>query len=171
MFFKYYRAKLSFLFYIFIVLFILFFIVFAIRQRGYFVTYQGSNSMPKGFYLVRPVHHLTRGNWVVFYPPNKTKAFLLKEQWLPRSGLMMKIVKGIPGDYVCKKNGWLWTSTQKIAPIYREYAPGKLLPNQPFCGRLRANQYLLMSTHIKRSFDGRYFGPVNKKNIIGIVSH
>lgn len=138
-----------------------------IKNAGYLLTYQGTTSMRKGFYLVSPNKHFHRGDIVLFKPPKKILAFLLQKKWLPKSGLMLKYVIGIPGDYVCQNKKWIYLNHHQIAPIFCEYSLGKQLPNNHFCGKLAQHQYLLMSTRLKRSFDGRYFGPVSDDKIIG----
>lgn len=143
-------------------------IIFWIKSQGYFITYQVTPSMQQGFYLVKPLNgKIKRGEIVIFTPPPKTLNFLQNHHWLPNDDLMLKHVFGIPGDKVWQKSGFVWINNTKIAPVYKFYAKGKLLPNSNFCGVLDNSEYLLMSTKIKRSFDGRYFGPVNRKKIIG----
>ncbi|MGD9153313.1 MAG: signal peptidase I [Gammaproteobacteria bacterium] len=138
-----------------------------LKKRGFLLTYQVTASMPKGFYFIKPSQHFHRRDIVLFKPPEKFLHFLLQKKWLPKNGLMLKYVVGIPGDYVCQNKKWIYINNQKIAPIYQEYKPGKKLPNNCFCGKLKKHQYLLMSTKLKNSFDGRYFGPVNDDRIIG----
>lgn len=138
-----------------------------IKNAGYLLTYQVTTSMPKGFYWINPSKHLHRDDIVLFRPPKKFLAFLLQKKWLPKNGLMLKYVIGVPGDYVYQNKKWIYINHHQIAPIFYEYAPGEKLPNNHFCGKLVQHQYLLMSTRLKRSFDGRYFGPVSDNKIIG----
>lgn len=142
-------------------------IVFFIRFAGFGLTYQVSTSMPKGFYFIRPAHHLYRGEVVVFKPPTRMQRLLLKHHWAPESGVLMKHVMAVPGDQVCYRSKSLWINNQRTAPIYHFYAPGKRLPQYHFCEKLKPDQYLLISTKVKESFDSRYFGPINRKKIIG----
>ena len=73
----------------------------------------------------------------------------------------------MPGDYVCKQNGMVWINHKIALKVYNYYAPNKLLPSMSFCSTLAPHQYFLASTHIARSFDGRYFGPINRAHIVG----
>ena len=123
--------------------------------------------MQKGFYFVRPVKHLMRNEIVIFYPPKKAKQLLIKNNWSPKSGLLIKHVMAIPDDTVCYQRNSLWINHKNIAPIYHFYAKGKRLPQYHFCGRLPKDEYLLISTKVKKSFDSRYFGPINKRMILG----
>lgn len=138
-----------------------------IRELGYGITYQATPSMPKGFYLIEPAKTIKKGDIVIFRPPKSTLNFLLKHKWIPNSGLLMKHIVAVFGDKVVEQKGTIWINNQKTGPVYKYYAPGKILPNSNFQGVLQPHQYLLMSTRIKRSFDGRYFGPVSGKDIVG----
>lgn len=137
---------------------------------GYGVTYQVSASMPKGFYLVRPVSRLYRGEVVLFKPPVAIQRFLIRHHWLPDSGVMMKHIAAMPGDFVCYHHARLITNHQTVLPIMQFYAPSKRLPHYHFCGRLGANQYLLISRRVARSFDGRYFGPTYRDQILSTAT-
>ena len=139
------------------------------KHLGYGLTYQVSISMPKGFYLIVPAKHIKRNDVVIFYPPPKIKTFLVQHKWIPNSAIMMKHVIGMPGDMVCKKNNALFVNNKYFGPVLTYYAPHKKLPNEPFCGKLKKQEYLLLSARIKRSFDCRYFGPVKRQQIIGKV--
>lgn len=140
---------------------------YLIRYFGYGVSYQVSPSMPEGFYFIEPAKNLKRNDIVIFYPPKNIKKFLLEHHWIPHDGLLMKYVVGVPGDWVCKKGNVIWINHKRIANVYRFYATNKLLPNWKFCVTLKHNQFLLMSTRVERSFDGRYFGPTSRQYIIG----
>ncbi|OGT21408.1 MAG: signal peptidase I [Gammaproteobacteria bacterium RIFCSPHIGHO2_02_FULL_42_13] len=138
-----------------------------LKELGYSIVYQGSTSMPKGFYWVSPVKQLNKGDIVVFNPPEATEKFLWKRHWLPEGASMMKHVEAVPGDMVCKSKGAIWINEKRFAQVYRFYTLGKRLPGLSFCEKLGMDEYLLMSTDIARSFDGRYFGPVKKSDIKG----
>lgn len=141
--------------------------VHIIATHGYHLTYSNSISMPKGFYLIVPATILHRNDVVEFLPPQQAQEYLATKHWAPNNGHLLKHVMGIPGDWVCNSNNAVWINNQKIGPIFQFYAPNKPLPQNHFCGKLKINQYLLLSDKIARSFDGRYFGPITKDQIIG----
>lgn len=141
---------------------------FALKS-GYHLTYSVSRSVPKNIYLVMPSREFKRGDLVQFIPPEPFKKFLLTKHWLPQSGLMLKYVYAVPGDFVCNENHVVMVNKRKVGPVYTFYNKKNKLPQTKFCGKLTDNQYLLMSTCVKRSYDGRYFGPVRKTNIVGKV--
>ena len=152
---------------VFFILIIITLIVSILKSRGYWITYQVTPSMPKGFYFVRPVKQLQSGNIAVFSPPSAILKLMLKHHWIPDDGLMMKYVFAVPGDNVCLREHQVWINGRVMAKIFQDYEPGKSLPHAHFCGQLAKGQYLLMSTQVAHSFDGRYFGPIDEQNIVG----
>lgn len=79
----------------------------------------------------------------------------------------MKYAMGIPHDYACNSNDKIIINHKIIGGIKKYYSPKKILPKRIYCARLKDDQYLLLNTAIPRSFDGRYFGPIDQENIIG----
>ena len=142
-------------------------LVVTLKKSGYGITYSKSKSMPQGWYLIVSAKNLQRNDIVVFLPPKNTRDFLSQKHWGPKSNLLLKHVMGMPGDLVCNRNHYLWINQQKIAPLLVFYAPHKKLPQNDFCRKLANDEYLLLSTKITRSFDGRYFGPIKRENIMG----
>lgn len=146
---------------------VLFVAVSVLKHFGYGISYQFSRSMPEGFYLYSPLtHQIHRNEIVLFRPPAWVDAYLINHGWLHQHMLMMKQVMALPGDHFCIRNHAVYINGDKIAPVLSDYAPGKPLPKLHYCQVVPANQYVLMSTHINRSFDARYFGPINRHHII-----
>jgi conjugative transfer signal peptidase TraF len=142
-------------------------VVGAIKKSGHHVTYSATPSMPRGFYLVVPTKKIERQDVVEFVPPLTVLDFVKERHWIPRSGSVIKYVFAIPGDDVCVRNKAIWVNGKKIGIVYQSYAFGKLLPQTKICGKLKNDQYLLLSTKSKRSFDGRYFGAISSRRILG----
>lgn len=142
-------------------------IVNIIKVAGYHVTYSATTSMPRGFYLVVPIKKIMRYDIVEFTPPKVILDFVRNLHWIPESGLVIKYVFGMPGDDVCVHDEAIWINGNKIGRVYRTYAFEKLLPQTKICGKLENDQYLLLSTKRERSFDGRYFGAISSRNILG----
>lgn len=146
-------------------------VVHLIRGQGYWLTYQVTPSMPKGWYWVTPPHFpLKRHAIVVFKPPRPAKQFLIKQGWLPQQGYMMKYVIGVPGDHACNQHGVIKLNNKLLGPV-KQFSPQKhiRLWSRSFCGVIRPHHYLLMHPHKKHSYDGRYFGPVAQKHIVGVA--
>lgn len=154
------------LFFALILIFIIAIFVFVLKKLSYGISYQKSASMPKGIYLMLPAKEINRGDLVIFYPPKKAADFAHKNHWLPDSNILLKQVFGIPNDFVCNYHQVIEINGKILGKVYDFYAPGKKMPHRQFCAKLKDEQYLLLSTYIDRSYDGRYFGPVLRQQII-----
>jgi len=141
--------------------------ILVLKHLGFGLVYNASKSMSRGVYVVIPAKKIQRNDIVVFYPPFTTQQFLSMQHWGPGNHLLMKHVLGLPGDWVCKRKNTLWINQNKVANVLVFYATNKKIPQVDFCGYLTVDQYLLLSTNSERSFDGRYFGPVQRQNIKG----
>jgi len=118
------------------------------------------NKIPWGHYIfqLEPVH---RGDVVVFvFPPDPTKDFI-------------KRVVGVPGDTIEVKNGKLYRNG---APADDPHAHFELTPDQrqqnsprDYFGPLKVpvGQYLMMGDNRDRSYDGRFWGLVDRDEIQG----
>lgn len=124
--------------------------------------------MPEGWYVIKPITKpIIRNEILVFTPPAKGMKYLEQHKWLHKDTWVMKEAFGIPGDNVCLKNNTVFINSHPIAKTLTTYKPGHLLPKLSLCRKLGFNEYMMMSTHIKRSFDSRYFGPVKRSEIYG----
>jgi conjugative transfer signal peptidase TraF len=154
------------------ILIILFFLVlgllvYGFRFLGYHITYQATPSVPKGFYVIKPVQKISRGDLVVFLPLASVQDFMQQHHWIPDSGWLMKVVSAVPGDEICRRHDRFWVNGVEVAQVFHFYAPGKKLPQYYFCGRVPKDQYFLLGPQHPHSFDSRYFGFVSRSQIIG----
>lgn len=137
------------------------------KTLGYGLSYQGSISMPQGWYWLKPIAlPLAHKTIVVFHPDDATRHYLLAHKWLRPRVVLMKYVFAGPGDDVCIKQHTVWINGNKTVDVLANYAVGKPLPQLVFCRALGGDEYWLMSDKIVNSFDSRYFGPVKINNII-----
>jgi conjugative transfer signal peptidase TraF len=137
-----------------------------LKYGGYGLTYQFSASMPEGWYWLSPVGQLERGDTVTFMPPPATAALMVKRQWLGPDMAMMKHIKAMPGDFVCRQDNALYINNHYVGAIAKVDEQGRPLPQLHYCQALPSHQYMLMSTRVPNSFDSRYFGPVDRNRII-----
>ena len=136
-----------------------------LHQKGYGLSYQVSSSMPKGWYLQRPIVHLQRGDWIFLTPPHFARDYLHKNHWLPDSGILLKSLQGMPGDWVCQEPPHLWINQKIRATLLSRDVHQQPIVKRPFCRRLHANEYLVLGISDSRSYDGRYFGPIDRAQI------
>lgn len=141
-----------------------------------------TNSLPRGMYWVvaKPPE---RGDIVTFWPSDRAEMQLARERgYIPHGvynqtggvgyGLLMKRYLGLPGDVVSVTdegiviNGVFVPNTKPL-PCDNIGAP---LPRLRFIGyTLKENEVLFVSNHLPRSYDARYFGVQETRQIVEVV--
>lgn len=131
--------------------------------HGYGFSYQNTASMPEGWYVLTPApKQLQRGTIVLFHVDNHWRHYLRQHHWIQKDDQLMKHVAAVPGDYVCVRDHTVYINNKSIAKQALTYKPGKPLPQWHYCAFVSAHHYLLLSTYNAHSFDGRYFGLVDR---------
>ena len=55
--------------------------------------------------------------------------------------------------------------------ILRQDVLGGDMPQKSGCHVLKAGEFLIISPDVQTGFDSRYFGPVSRENILGVVQY
>jgi len=135
-------------------------------QRRPRLVWNATASVPIGLYSVSPATRIGAGDLVIARPPAAVTALAAQRRYLPAGVPLVKRVTALPGDRVCAVGDRLFTPHGPVAHRLRHDGAGRWLPWWSGCGRLAAGRYLLMSD-VPGSFDGRYFGPSDRSEIIG----
>ncbi len=114
------------------------------------VLYNGSDSMPKGFYRV------------ISKPVRKGDIVLVRLS----GALLIKRLSAEEGDVVCREDSQVTINGRVVAKALRYDGRGKALPVWQGCRVLKAHEVFVLGEHPK-SFDSRYFGVVQREDIIG----
>jgi type IV secretory pathway protease TraF len=106
---------------------------------------------------------------VVATPPPAARKLAAERHYLPADVPLIKRVAAAEGDKVCAAGAWLEVNDRPA--VLRRAADrfGRRLPWWRGCERLAAGQVLLLAPSAE-SFDGRYFGPIDRSRIIGKAS-
>ena len=106
------------------------------------------------------------------YQRGNTIAFYGKSYGIPQ--VMIKRVVAIPGDTVYIKDGILYINGEaEPFSLYNCKTDFPLIESAGITEReitLQENEYFVLGDNRNNSYDSREFGPVLKKNIIGIVN-
>ena len=83
----------------------------------------------------------------------------------------VKRVVGLPGESLCFKNGRLLVNDQELDEPYlpagtRTFTPEKIQDELVVCGK---DRYFILGDNRNNSFDSRFYGPIPRQNILGIV--
>ena len=127
--------------------------------------YNASASTPIGFYWLdnRPFE---RGDYVLVRVPDRVRNLVMERRYLPPDVLLLKRVVGMNGDQICRQSDEITVNGSVVASAKRRDGQGREMPDWHGCHILTEHTVFLLQDH-PQSFDGRYFGPVDRRLIIG----
>lgn len=130
--------------------------------------YNASASAPIGFYRVTPASSLKRGAFAVVPTPPSFRMMAAKRHYLPFNVPLIKRIIALSGDEVCRHGKVILVNQKLVATALTKDSQGRVLPVWQGCIILDDNQFFALMDR-PDSFDGRYFGPLNTADIIGIA--
>lgn len=129
--------------------------------------WNASASMAIGLYLVAPSGPARRGDVVIVALPRDASALAAKRGYLPARVPAIKRIAAVAGDEVCARGDQLFVNGRIVAARLRADAQGRPLQQWRACRRL--GDEILVLGDGRRSFDGRYFGPIARDAVIGLA--
>jgi conjugative transfer signal peptidase TraF len=140
--------------------------VLAVRTLPYYLNL--SDSEPRGIYQLRPFDgHLIPGELIIMEVPVQARPYVYGRGWLPKDGLLLKNVGAVPGDQVMISIDGIMINQKYTGPVFTRDSQGKPLPEIRGSFRVPPGSFLPLATAVPNSFDGRYFGPVPQRLIVG----
>ena len=137
-----------------------------VSSRKIFV-WNSTASMPEGLYYLTHKDTINCGDIVYFPIPDNVRGLVIDERkWLDKDCCLMKRVAAVENDFVCV-NGASLQIRYITGPVSSLDSLGRTLPSISFCGHLGKGQLFVGDISNPRSFDSRYFGPVNIDQVIG----
>jgi conjugative transfer signal peptidase TraF len=128
--------------------------------------WNASASTPRGLYRVDPGASFQRGDSVAASLAEPYRSIAARRGYLPSGVPLVKRIVAVPGDRVCAQ-GAMVSINGKMAAVRNSLdALGRALPAWSGCRDLGAAEYLVLGES-PWSFDGRYFGATDKRDIIG----
>lgn len=127
--------------------------------------YNASASAPVGLYWLddRPVE---RGDYVLVRVPERVRALVVERGYLPPDVPLLKRVAGVDGDRLCRHRDRISVNGSPVATAKKRDGEGRDMPAWQGCRILIEQTLFLLQDH-PHSFDGRYFGPMDRCLIIG----
>jgi len=129
--------------------------------------WNASASVPEGLYRVRASANVRRGDLVALRPSPSLSVLMARRHYLPLGLPLLKHVAGLPGDRVCRHEQRVTVNGEAVGDALIRDRRGHPLPRWQGCRRLAVGQLFVMNSTVRDSFDGRYFGPVDRAQIIG----
>lgn len=127
-----------------------------------------SPSAPAGLYSVGDRSGIATGDMVAARVPERWRHFAGRRRYIPVNVPLVKRVSAEPGDTVCALGQEIFVNGRWIAERRRHDGMARPMPWWTGCVALRQGALFLLMNH-PASFDGRYFGPTARGDIIGEV--
>lgn len=125
-------------------------------------------SIPVGLYGVSQ-RQPAKGDLIAISPTGSTRQKLDAYDVLPAGKVLLKQLKAVGGDNVCRIGASVTINGAEAATARLRSRDGQELPVWSGCRVLGADEILVLAPH-PLSFDGRYFGPINAGQIIGVAT-
>jgi conjugative transfer signal peptidase TraF len=129
--------------------------------------WNASASVPIGFYRVEPIDHLAVTNLVVAMPPNSLAIVFAARGYLPLGVPLIKRILALRGQSVCRNDLAISVDGIEMGMAFAHDRRGRELPVWHGCRAIAQDEVFLMNWDEPASFDGRYFGPIPLRAIIG----
>lgn len=145
-------------------------VLVAVSATGFLskrIIWNASPSVPIGLYRVK-YNTPKLGDIVLVELPEPFKTLADQHGYLPKNVPALKRIRAVSGDAICRLNRKILINGKDVSMAQLNDFRGLKLPEWHGCKTLKADEVFLLTNHPK-SFDGRYFGPVDRKFIIGIA--
>src|SRR5262249_23040490 len=129
--------------------------------------WNASESVPVGLYSVEAADQLAVTNLAVAMPPNSLAAFLAERGYAPLGVPLIKRILALRGQSVCRGGRVISVDGIAIGIALTHDRQGRPLPVWQGCRAIAQDEVFLMNWDEPASFDGRYFGPIQLRTIIG----
>ena len=131
------------------------------------IVYNPSDSVPRGWYRIRPADSLQLGSIVLARPPASAAALAAQRGYLPSGIPLLKRIAALSPQRVCVDGATVRFDDVPVAVVMRSDGRGRPLLAWQQCRRLAHGELFLMSNTHPASFDSRYFGPIRASDVIG----
>lgn len=130
------------------------------------LVWNASASAPTGLYWVSHAAP-SRGDFVLAALPPDARRLSAERGYLPDGVPLVKRVAALGGDAVCAVDNAISVNGRVVAKRLAHDRLGRPLPHWTGCRVLADDQLFLLMAGVSGSFDGRYFGPVQRAAVIG----
>ncbi|ARS28755.1 S26 family signal peptidase [Sphingomonas sp. KC8] len=130
------------------------------------LVWNASASAPVGLYAVTPGVSAEPGDMVIARIPDRFRLLAASRHYIPINVPLVKRVVAYAGDEVCALGQEIFINGRWIAERRLADGHGRPMPMWSGCIRLHGRQLFLLMDN-PASFDGRYFGATEARDIIG----
>lgn len=131
------------------------------------LVWNASASVPIGLYAIEPIDRLEVTQLVLARPPEPLAAFLSDSGYVGIGVPLLKRIAALPGQTICRDGLALIVDGATWATARERDRLGRPLPRWSGCRTLIDGEVFLMNWDEPSSLDGRYFGPLPARSIVG----
>jgi len=124
-------------------------------------------SVPTGLYHIRGAASLHVGERVAIASPSELRRYLAERGYLPSGVPLLKEVAALRGDTVCRHGLIISINGEPAGEARALDSRARPLPDWQGCRTVGADEIFVMNRRAPGSFDGRYFGPIARTQVIG----
>ena len=132
--------------------------------------WNASASAPIGLYRLEPGVSPAVGERVAYRPAPDLSRWLAARGYLPAGLPLLKPVAAAAPSVVCRTGRTVTIDGRAVAEARLRDAAARPLPVWQGCVRLETDAVFLLAADVPDSLDGRYFGPVNRRDLLGRVT-
>jgi conjugative transfer signal peptidase TraF len=129
--------------------------------------WNASASVPLGLYRLQSIDERYVTELVAVLPPEPLATFLTDGSYLPRGVPMLKRVPALAGQTVCREGLTVFVDAIAMGAARKRDGRSWPLPVWQGCRVIAAGELFLMYWQSADSLDGRYFGPISARAVIG----
>jgi conjugative transfer signal peptidase TraF len=129
------------------------------------LVWNASASAPIGFYW-RVAGAPFQGDLALARAPLWARKLAAERGYLPLNIPIVKRVAAVAGDVVCASGDAIFIDGRLVAHRSTSDRMGRPLPQWDGCEILGSGEFFLLMADVPDSFDGRYFGVTERRNII-----
>ncbi|HSF13246.1 MAG TPA: S26 family signal peptidase [Erythrobacter sp.] len=142
-------------------------LVSAALPLAHVLVWNTTASVPTGLYRIKRADDLHIGERIAIVPPPALRTLLAERGYLPAGVPLLKELAALEGQTVCR-TGLAITIDGAQRALAREHDRlGRALPSWAGCRTLQADEIFVLNASAPDSFDGRYFGPLERDAVIG----
>ncbi len=131
------------------------------------IVWNMSPSSPIGLYLLQN-ETAKHGDFIAIKLEECAADLAETRNYLPKSALLIKRVASVQNDTICRVGDDIFINNKLVAKALKYDNRGRNMPFWTNCLNLNSKQIFVLSAD-KNAFDSRYFGPVNRSQILGIA--
>ncbi|WP_287459359.1 S26 family signal peptidase [Sphingomonas sp.] len=139
----------------------------ALHQPQLRLVWNASASVPLGLYGIEPGTVPRVGDLVAVRPSPTLTRFMAERRYVEANALLVKPVAAVAGANFCRINMDVTLDGRTVATALPRDRFGRPLPRWSGCRRLASHQLVLIAPGLRASFDSRYFGPIDRAQVIG----